>query len=104
MVEPIAKFTSELAGKAGVGKVHNIGLEEWGLDQESGSDDVSSNLMYDLFWNQWCVGHLNDDQLVKYLERCKARLSDAEALIVIKENITTSGKDVFDEVDSSVTR
>lgn len=94
IVEPIAKFTAALKSKPGVGDVFNIGLEEWSPAQ---------GVQYDLVWTQWCVGHLTDEQLVSYLERCKGALT-TEGFIVIKENLSTSGQDVFDELDSSVTR
>lgn len=106
VIEPIAKFTASLKGKPGVGEVFNIGLEEW----EPAGDE-----MYDLIWNQWCVGHLTDLQLVEYLVRCKSVLSPGgggeagedgrvAGVIVVKENLSTSGEDLFDELDSSVTR
>lgn len=95
IVEPIAKFTDGLRGKSGVRNIYNIGLEEWGP-----KDDVK----YDLIWNQWCLGHLTDEQLIHYLERCKTALKPDSGLIVVKENLSTSGTDLFDEVDSSVTR
>lgn len=75
--------------------VFNVGLEDW-----EPVDDVQ----YDLIWTQWCVGHLTDEQLVAYLERCKATLKPDGGFIVIKENLSTSGSDAFDPVDSSVTR
>lgn len=97
VIEPIQKFTDELKGKTGVGKVWNMGLEQWEM-QDGGE-------RYDLIWIQWCVGHLTDHQLVSFLERCKAALDvEKGGFIVVKENNSTSGKDDFDEVDSSVTR
>ncbi|KAF6838742.1 DUF858 domain-containing protein [Colletotrichum plurivorum] len=95
IVEPIAKFTAALQEKSGVGSVFNIGLEEWKpLDGTS----------YDLVWNQWCLGHLTDDQLVAYLRRCKEVVAPTDGFIVVKENLSTNGADLFDDVDSSVTR
>lgn len=94
VIEPIAKFTAGLQSKPGVRSVFNIGLEEW---------VPSDGVKYELVWTQWCVGHLTDEQLVQYLERCKSVLTP-EGLIVVKENLSTSGVDVFDDVDSSVTR
>jgi hypothetical protein len=96
IVEPIAKFSDKLKGKEGVGQIFNVGLEDWSPIQ---SDD----LRYDLIWNQWCVGHLTDAQLVMYLEKCRKALKDG-GLVVVKENLSTNGEDVFDELDSSVTR
>lgn len=95
VVEPIAKFTQNLATKTGVRQVFNIGLEEW---------EPRENDKYDLVWNQWCLGHLTDDQLVRYLERCKQVLTPRDGLIVVKENITSGFVEVFDEQDSAVTR
>lgn len=95
IVEPISKFTAALQEKLGVGSVFNIGLEEWKpLDGTS----------YDLVWNQWCLGHLTDDQLVVYLRRCKELIAPTDGVIVVKENLSTGGVDLFDDVDSSVMR
>lgn len=105
MVEPIAKFTAALEGLPGVGRIYNIGLEEWRPD-DSDSDAAAG---YDLIWNQWCLGHLTDDQLQAYLQRCGTALSRAEdgtvkGVIVVKENMSTAGEDRFDPLDSSITR
>ncbi|RQM06470.1 hypothetical protein DH86_00002328 [Scytalidium sp. 3C] len=97
IVEPITKFTDKLKGKAGVGKIFNVGLEEWA----PGESDVDCR--YDLIWIQWCAGHLTDSQLIAFLERCTVVLKE-DGWIVVKENLSTSGEDVFDELDSSVTR
>ncbi|KAK1976556.1 alpha-N-methyltransferase NTM1 [Colletotrichum cereale] len=95
IVEPIAKFTAALQEKPGVGSVFNIGLEEW---------KPLEGTAYDLVWNQWCLGHLTDDQLVDYMRRCKQVVAPKDGFIVVKENLSTSGVDLFDDVDSSVTR
>jgi protein N-terminal methyltransferase len=96
IVEPIAKFSENLKGKAGIGEIFNVGLEDW-------SPQESEELKYDLIWNQWCLGHLTDSQLTTYLVKCQKVLK-TDGLIIVKENMSTSGGDVFDEVDSSVTR
>ncbi|KAI1644811.1 alpha-N-methyltransferase NTM1 [Daldinia loculata] len=100
IVEPIAKFTDALEGQPGVGQIHNVGLEEWRPD-----DDAE----YDLIWNQWCLGHLTDQQLEEFLRRCSAVLSvgddgKTKGVIVVKENLSTSEEDLFDWEDSSVIR
>lgn len=99
VVEPVDNFAravreSALARAGKVGDVYVVGLEAWTPAKQ-----------YDLIWNQWCVGHLTDAQLVAYLGRCKAALSES-GLIVLKENMSThpSGEDLYDELDSSVTR
>jgi protein N-terminal methyltransferase len=119
VVEPVKKFTDELVqglgngeyagdgeskeGKAQVGQVINLGLQDW----------IPEPGAYDLIWNQWCVGHLTDAQLVIYLKRCKQGLKEAtegentsRSWIVVKENLSTDIhlNDIYDEEDSSVTR
>lgn len=95
LIEPIAKFTDPLKGKAGVGNIFNVGLEEW---------KPIKGVQYDLIWTQWCVGHLTDEELVQYLQVCKSVLTPESGVIVIKENLSTGDADIFDDTDSSVTR
>ncbi|KAI1082301.1 alpha-N-methyltransferase NTM1 [Whalleya microplaca] len=100
VVEPIAKFTASLEGLDGVGQIFNVGLEEW---------QPAEGATYDLVWNQWCLGHLTDQQLDEYLRRCKSVLSvgddgKVKGVICVKENMSTAGKDLYDNEDSAVTR
>ena len=53
--------------------------------------------------SQWCLGHLQDQQLVDYLERCMVGIVPG-GVIVVKENIAPDPEDIYDEADSSVTR
>ena len=99
IVEPVEKFAqaakaANFVGEGCLGKVSNSGLEDWNPEER-----------YDIIWNQWCLGHLKDQQLVEYLRRCKQAVS-VHGWIIVKENISTDpqGKDIFDEIDSSVTR
>ncbi|KAJ5362084.1 hypothetical protein N7541_002928 [Penicillium brevicompactum] len=99
IVEPVEKFTaalkkSELGGRGVIGDIYNVGLEGWNPEKK-----------YDLIWTQWCVGHLTDSQLIDFVARCRVSLKDS-GLMVVKENQSTdpSGKDMYDDVDSSVTR
>jgi protein N-terminal methyltransferase len=119
VVEPVKKFTDELVqslrngeyagdgesktGKGQVGEVFNLGLQDW----------IPEPGAYDVIWNQWCLGHLTDVQLVAYLQRCKEGLKSAKegeevirSWIIVKENLSTDihHKDIYDEEDSSVTR
>jgi protein N-terminal methyltransferase len=94
VVEPVTKFTAVLKDKVRVRHVYNVGLQEWA---------PAEGQTYDLVWTQWCVGYLNDEQLVAYLQRCREVLTP-EGIIVVKENIKSTGDDLFDELDSSVTR
>lgn len=95
VIEPVAKLTVELQDKPGVRSVANVGLAEW---------RPSEGACYDLIWLQWCLGYLNDEQLVAHLRLCKSVLKPGSGWIVVKENLSTSGKDYFDEADGCVTR
>ncbi|KAJ7219331.1 alpha-N-methyltransferase NTM1 [Mycena pura] len=65
---------------------------------------------FDIVWCQWCLGHLNDPDLVAFLRRSRAALREKDrSLIVVKENLCSDGPDgsecvIFDEQDSSLTR
>ena len=112
ILEPVEKFTqevscgedfAELRQQGRIGNVFQVGMEEW---------NPPEGLHYDLVWNQWCLGQLNDAQLEQYLVRCKGCITPTtntpttRGWIIVKENLSTDpeGKDIFDEVDSSVTR
>ena len=99
VVEPVERFVREvksmdMVGSGSVGSVYVTGLEDWVPEAQ-----------YDLVWNQWCLGHLTDKQLLAYLERCKKAVTP-QGWIIIKENMSTNvdGEDIFDQQDSSVTR
>jgi protein N-terminal methyltransferase len=96
IVEPVTKFTSTLVDHPGIGQIFPVGLEAWTPNPET---------RYDLIWNQWCLGHLTDSQLLEYFQKCGKMLSD-NGWIVVKENLSTraDGLDLFDELDSCVTR
>lgn len=102
LVDPIESFSKEVlegdflrpereAGK--IGQVFTMGLQEF--SPEKGK--------YSLIWNQWCLGHLTDSDLVEYFKRCKEGLVSDGGVIIVKENLA-SGTDNFDELDSSFTR
>ncbi|XP_067339768.1 N-terminal Xaa-Pro-Lys N-methyltransferase 1 isoform X1 [Channa argus] len=65
-------------------------------------DFVPESGRYDVIWIQWVIGHLTDDHLVKFLQRCQKALRP-NGIIVIKDNVSYEGV-VPDEVDSSVCR
>lgn len=103
IVEPVEVLTKvitegesfkEIRERGGIGKVYNVGLEDW-----------TPETTYDIIWTQWCLGQLRDDQLVAFLSRAVKYVNEGGWLIV-KENMSTDllGNDIFDEADSSVTR
>ncbi|KAK8744171.1 hypothetical protein OTU49_001030 [Cherax quadricarinatus] len=58
---------------------------------------------YDVVWCQWVLGHLTDADLEDFFRRMAYGLKPC-GVIVVKENVTSSGKVELDEEDSSVTR
>ncbi|KAI9293275.1 hypothetical protein K502DRAFT_306556 [Neoconidiobolus thromboides FSU 785] len=88
----IIRAKEELGEKEGFEEFFNIGMQEFTPGEKK----------YDCIWIQWVIGHLTDDDLVSFFERCKKGLKD-NGYIVIKDNISKFGY-VMDEVDSSFTR
>ncbi|ENN76187.1 hypothetical protein HUJ04_002336 [Dendroctonus ponderosae] len=58
---------------------------------------------YDVIWVQWVLGHLTDDDFVKFFVNCQIGLRP-NGVIVAKENITSTDDVDVDATDSSVTR
>ncbi|KAG6446201.1 alpha N-terminal protein methyltransferase 1 [Manduca sexta] len=97
IVEPDSKFISTIKDFVGenkekVGNLYNVGLQEFHPVKK-----------YDVIWNQWVLGYLKDMDLISYLVRCSNALNE-NGIIVVKENVTSSGKPENDDNDSSVTR
>ncbi len=61
---------------------------------------------YDVVWIQWCVGHLHDLDLLRFLHRCKRALvaGGGTGCVVVKDNCCSDVDFVLDTDDSSVTR
>uniref|UniRef100_A0A8C5T0K4 protein N-terminal methyltransferase n=1 Tax=Laticauda laticaudata TaxID=8630 RepID=A0A8C5T0K4_LATLA len=57
---------------------------------------------YDVIWIQWVIGHLTDEHLLHFLQRCRLGLRP-NGIIIIKDNMAQEGV-IMDEVDSSVCR
>ncbi|SPO36936.1 related to TAE1 - AdoMet-dependent proline methyltransferase [Pseudozyma flocculosa] len=81
-----------------------------GDDHEAGSKHEP--LKYDVVWNQWCLQHLSDKDLVAFLKRSRQALKDGqgeEGIIVVKENVCQEAADGnetvwYDDEDHSITR
>lgn len=58
---------------------------------------------YDVIWAQWVLLYLPDDDLSRFLDRCKRGLKPS-GLICIKENVVLEGKWVVDREDNSIAR
>ncbi|KAG6443686.1 N-terminal Xaa-Pro-Lys N-methyltransferase 1-A [Manduca sexta] len=97
LVEQDEKFINtakQLIGEdnAKLGALYKIGLQHFKPQKR-----------YDVIWCQWVLGHLNDYDLISFLERCGDALAE-NGVIIVKENITTSSELEYDDEDSSVTR
>ncbi|KAJ8681484.1 hypothetical protein QAD02_017271 [Eretmocerus hayati] len=76
-----------------VGNFYSVGLQDFCPESNK----------YDIIWCQWVLGHLNNDDLVKFFQNCRNGLRE-NGFIVVKENVTTSNEIVIDKEDSSLTR
>ena len=83
-------------------------LDRLGYQPLRPTDEIGMG--FDVIWCQWCLGHLNDADLVVFLKRCYHSLNEhPKSLIVVKENICSDHEDgspriIFDDEDSSLTR
>ncbi|KAF8387128.1 homt-1, partial [Pristionchus pacificus] len=66
-------------------------------------DFVPEKGKYDLIWIQWVSGHLTNRDFTDFFIRCKDGLRE-NGLICLKENLSDSGKPLFDDEDHSWTR
>ncbi|XP_045471270.1 N-terminal Xaa-Pro-Lys N-methyltransferase 1-B-like [Harmonia axyridis] len=76
-----------------IGNLYSTGLQSFEPDERK----------YDVIWMQWVLGHLTDPDLMICLSKCKKALRP-NGVIVVKENITSSGSEEWDKNDSSFTR
>ncbi|CAG9771760.1 unnamed protein product [Ceutorhynchus assimilis] len=76
-----------------IGKMFPIGLQDF----------IPEPCQYDVIWAQWVLGHLTDDDFVKFFINCQTGLKP-NGVIIAKENVTFTEEIVVDEKDSSVTR
>ena len=105
IVEPVSKFADQARQLGSDGDLTTMGDGRVGQVYVCGVEDWIPERKYDLIWIQWCLGHLKTEQAVTCLVRCGEALSEG-GWIAVKENLSTNvtGEDVFDELDSSVTR
>jgi len=89
----LEKAKEYLAGCERVGQLFCAGLQNFAFTPAT----------YDVIWCQWVLGHLTDDHLVDFFNRCITGLKKG-GMLVVKENVTSSGEVETDEDDSSVTR
>ncbi|KAG0208516.1 hypothetical protein BGX28_000570 [Mortierella sp. GBA30] len=79
-----------------VGEVRCSGL------QNVAFEGTSWEGRFDVIWCQWVLGHLTEEDLIAFFNRCKKGLKPG-GLIFVKENNAKVGI-VIDEEDSSMTR
>ncbi|XP_063529208.1 alpha N-terminal protein methyltransferase 1-like [Cydia strobilella] len=97
VIEPDEKFINTIREYVGsnadkLGNLYKVSLQEFRPEKK-----------YDVIWNQWVLGYLKDDDLLSYLTYCRDALSE-NGVIIVKENVTSTGKTEKDDADSSVTR
>ncbi|XP_023955265.1 alpha N-terminal protein methyltransferase 1 [Bicyclus anynana] len=96
-IEPDGKFIETIMNFVGEYKVKIDKLYQTSLQM------FVPEKKYDVIWNQWVLGYLKDKDLVSYLLCCRNALSQ-NGVLIVKENVTSSGKIEEDETDSSITR
>lgn len=52
----------------------------------NGLQDFEFEEKYDVIWIQWVIGHLHDDDLLIFLNKCKQALAP-NGLLCIKDNV-----------------
>ncbi|XP_047544809.1 alpha N-terminal protein methyltransferase 1-like [Vanessa atalanta] len=97
VIEPDEKFINAISSYVGENKIKIGSLYQTSLQK------FVPERKYDIIWNQWVLGYLTDIDLIAYLTCCRNALSK-NGVLIVKENVTSSGKIEIDETDSSVTR
>ncbi|ORX37456.1 AdoMet dependent proline di-methyltransferase-domain-containing protein [Kockovaella imperatae] len=106
-----------LRPQVGADSLGVLGRSEGGESSE-GFGRPEGEVVYDVVWCQWCLGHLSSPELVAFLKRARASLrpdtrttSDGsyETMLFVKENVCEDGPggqatEFLDEQDSSLTR
>ncbi|KAG7452452.1 DUF858-domain-containing protein [Guyanagaster necrorhizus] len=108
LLEPVTPFIQEALGRAR--HAANTPQKNWRGLADKNTSDVDSG--FDVIWCQWCLGHLNDAQLVEFFRRSHVALREKDrgrSFIVVKENVCSDDADgrpksSFDDQDSSLTR
>ncbi|KAH9819118.1 alpha-N-methyltransferase NTM1 [Melampsora americana] len=122
MVEPASGFVDAAheASRQWEGKIQiwKMGIQEFWAQRkvktptwvtgEFEQDEIDERKKYDVIWCQWVLGHLTDDEFIKFFTRASEELVGNDegepGLIIVKENVCEGEGCVYDEVDGSVTR
>lgn len=60
----MAKAKEDLKDEPKVGKFYELGMQDMKFEEK-----------YDIVWIQWVIGHLTDNDLIEYLNKCKSNLT-----------------------------
>ncbi|CAB3360932.1 Hypothetical predicted protein [Cloeon dipterum] len=97
LVEQNSAFLKEaqtyLGGSKHVDQMYCQGLQNFKPEEET----------YDVIWCQWVLGQLKDHDFVHFMKANIKGLKE-NGVIVVKENVTSSGEVEEDKQDASVTR
>ncbi|WRT64425.1 uncharacterized protein IL334_001357 [Kwoniella shivajii] len=94
------KYPAEGGEDVGLVGISNSGEEGCMVDQ----------VIYDVIWCQWCLGHMSHSDLVDFLRLARAALREGDDhYVFVKENCCDDaaggvGQEFLDEEDSSLTR
>ncbi|KAH8922691.1 hypothetical protein BT69DRAFT_1263177 [Atractiella rhizophila] len=133
LVEPVAKFLAQAKkevedrdgrfslldafanGKRKRVRMFNVPLQDFDpsshpnecyFSSSSSSDEKEDRFegKYHLIWIQWCLPHLTDAEIIRFLKASKAALTEG-GYVCVKENLVMEGvESLRDEEDWSVTR
>ena len=84
------EYIGEKASKC---RFYCFGLQDW----------EPTAAKYTIVWIQWVLCYLTDEDIVKFLQRCKASLIEG-GVIILKENTVENEMFVLDVEDASVAR
>ncbi|CAD7936347.1 unnamed protein product [Amoebophrya sp. A25] len=98
LLEPCRKLFEEARRKHGdkITRYFQKSLQDFKFEEReqeivvSGTGSATSSttpLQYDCIWNQWVLLYLTDDDLIRYLQKCKQHLKASSGFLFIKENV-----------------
>lgn len=81
LIDPVESFLKQAQESLSVKtQIFPVGIQDWKPEKQ-----------YDLFWIQWAIMYLTDDDAVAFLKRCRDHLTK-NGIIVIKDNLASRDK------------
>lgn len=103
-VKQMEVVLKDLKQEGKIGDIYTTGMQDF-FTKNGNAGVYEEGRKYWLVWCQWCLNYLPDNELIEFLRKFGESLSE-NGTIIVKENIVSNinDEDVFDEIDSSVTR